>query len=255
MNGLIRVKNESYSRYEEVLLRKANLKKEAHQIMLNYLNVFGDLIQELFTLKVECIKLKKMISYCQAMVNKNIPLNRAGLEQHIEKQMSDYQKELDDMIAQVKNAKESVDVSLATVRLIKQKYYRLAKLIHPDLHPEYADDEVIQELWYRINVAYECNQLNDMEELEVQVNAYLASLGEGGEMPEIANLEEKIEAVEKEIDTIVHTKPYIYRFILEDPDDVKRKKEELQEDIQSYTDYKEELEQIFEQFQFEEMYS
>ena len=67
---LVRVASGDYSRYEELLLRRDELEKEAELILLEYTRIFGDITTEIFKLKVECIALKKSISYCIMMKNR-----------------------------------------------------------------------------------------------------------------------------------------------------------------------------------------
>ena len=62
MESVVKVKNVGYAKYEEVLLRRDNLRKDAESFHLEYIRVFGDLITESFRLKVECIRKKKMIT-------------------------------------------------------------------------------------------------------------------------------------------------------------------------------------------------
>ena len=59
---------------------------------------------------------------------------------------------------------------------IKNIYYKIAKLIHPDTNPSLAKDENIKSLWNRTIIAYNCNDLKEIEELEVLVNQYLESI-------------------------------------------------------------------------------
>ncbi len=63
MNDIIRVKNVSYDRYEELLMRRDAIKKEAFQYERAYVREFGDLILEIFQMKLECIRKKKTIEF------------------------------------------------------------------------------------------------------------------------------------------------------------------------------------------------
>ena len=69
MNEISRVKNVSYDRYEELLMRRDAVKKEAFLLERAYVREFGDLILEIFQLKLECIKKKKTIEFCQRADN------------------------------------------------------------------------------------------------------------------------------------------------------------------------------------------
>ena len=48
MADIIKVKNTAYTKYEEVLLRRDNLRKEAEHYHMEYIRVFGDLITDAF---------------------------------------------------------------------------------------------------------------------------------------------------------------------------------------------------------------
>ena len=255
MEDLIKIKNTSYAKYEEVLLRRDNLRKEAEQIHINYIKEFGELIKESFELKVECIKKKKEIAFCQRLANQGKKINRNDLIDYIEKAMMEYYAELDSIIKDVKYAKESRKISPSVVRKIKEIYYRLAKIIHPDMHPEYADDEVLQDYWNRISIAYQYNCLDDIEELEEIVKLYLEKNYNGTPDFEIKDIDAKIMKVEEEIDEITSNNPYLYKLLLTSKTAVKEKRKEYQEEIESYKKYSKQLDEVLETFEIEEMLS
>ena len=254
---IIKIENneDNLARYEELLLRRDNLRKQAEQYQISYFKEFGDLIVESFTIRVECIKKKKIIAYCQQQINHGKPINGAQLDHFIEREMLEYQSELDAMIRRNKAVKESVTISEYDLYKIKKMYHDLAKLIHPDLHPEYGTDPQIMEFWNKIVLAYEHNQLEDMEELDFQVRKYLEDKDNTDSGIVIQDLDKKIRLVEEEIDRITNTEPYLYRLLLEDAESVAAKKAELKEEIESYTDYSRQLDEIIEQFSIERNYS
>ena len=99
-------------------------------------------------------------------------------------------------------------------------------------------------LWNSVMTAYNCNNLEDMEELEILVNKALERLHMGYTEIEIPNLAEKIEAVEAEIKKIRETDPYQYKYLLEDPELVEEKRRELEGQVRSYTEYEKELDSV-----------
>jgi predicted nucleic acid-binding Zn-ribbon protein len=94
--------------------------------------------------------------------------------------------------------------------------------------------------------AYNCNSLEDMEEVEVLVNKALERLDMGYTEIEIPNLAEKIEAVEEEIKRIRETDPYQYKYLLDDPEAVREKRRDLEEQIRNYAEYEKELDSVIE---------
>ena len=252
---IVKVKNASYAKYEEVLLRRDNLRKTAENYHLEFIRVFGDLITDSFRLKIECIRKKKMIAYCQQLVNQGKEINRNALTAHIEKQMLQYRKELDSMLADVKAVKNSKLVSPMDIQKIKKLYYALVKLIHPDLHPELADDEVLKDYWQRIVIAYNYNCLKDLEELDMLVRTHLEEKGVSVSELEVEGIDEKIIKVEQEIEEIITTNPYLYGLFLKDQGEIARKKQEYKDEIQSYQKYSEQLDEVLGTFEIKEMLS
>ena len=57
-DAIIKVKNASYARYEELLLRRDAVKKRAFQYGQEYTRTFGELILKVFEKKIECIRKK-----------------------------------------------------------------------------------------------------------------------------------------------------------------------------------------------------
>ena len=255
MTELIKVTNASYILYEELLLKRENLRKEGTQFYITYLQVFGELLTESFRKKVECIRKKKMIAYCQRCLNQGKDINSLNLHQFIDAEMKSYEAQLKQMIQEAKDAAEARSISDEDVRTIKEIYYRLARKIHPDMRPEYADDLQIMDYWNRIVIAYHNNQLQELEELEVLVNTCLAAKQGGDETLHIKNVETKIKNLEQEIDRIVSTAPYTYRFLLEDNSQKEAKKEELQQEIKEYEQYAKELDDVLKAFPIKEMYA
>lgn len=255
MEEIIKGENRAHEKYEEVLIRRDNLKKEASRYHHEFIRVFGDYITESFRLKIECIKKKKMIAYCQKLENQGKKILSSSLESFIEKEMADYQAELDAMILDVNAARSAKSITPTDLKKIKEIYYGLVKLLHPDLHPELAEDETIKDYWKKIEIAYRHNHLDDIQELDIVVRRYLARRGYDNLDIEVEDVEQKIKRVEDEITEIITTNPYLYKILLNDERSVKEKTIEYKDEIESYKTYSERLDEILARFNIEEMYS
>lgn len=214
---IVKSKNRSYARYEEVLIERDSVRRDAEGYYVEYVRVFGGLIREAFEARIGCIRKKKMITCCQRQINQGKKIDYSNLVAYIEAQMTEYQAELDKIIEENAAAKSAKKVSPENLHRIKRIYYELVKLVHPDLHPDLAEDETIKGYWQRIMIAYICNNLKDMEELEVLVKQYLSDGEIELEDIEVRDVEDKIAEVEEEIKTIRDSEPYVYRYILEEP--------------------------------------
>lgn len=244
MNEIIRVKSISYDRYEELLMRRDAIRKEAFIYERSFTKEFGDLILDVFRMKIECIRKKKTIEFCQAAVNHGKSVDQNQLQEYLKQNLSAFQKQLDVMIEDVDAAKNSSRVTEAELIQIKKAYHKMVKQIHPDLNPMVEKSEQLQELWQRVVVAYNCNNLKELQEIEVLVNKVLEQLGNETIDVEIPDIDEKIAALEAEIAKIRETDPYQYKFLLGDTKAVQEKKDSLNEEKKSYEEYSNRLDEI-----------
>ena len=255
MSEIVKIKDDAYDRYEELLIRKDVLKKEAVYYEIEYIREFGELIAKVFEEKISCIEKKKIIAYCQTIINKGGTVNAAEMEEYISEIMKDYNEQLREMLERNKNAKGGKPVSQYEFRQIKKIYYAIAKLIHPDMNPGLQKDETVMDLWNRTVVAYDCNQLNELEQLQVLVNKYLESINYKHDDIAIPDIEEKIFELNEEIDRITSQDPYTFKYLLADQEAVNDKKDDLEKEIKNYRKYAEELDKVIASFNIERAYS
>lgn len=253
MSEITKSKNDKYELYESLLMQRDTLSREAGSIMTAYIKEFGQLITDSFQLKVDCIELKKTIGFCQTAINHGEKPNRAKLNKYIEKVMQEYYVALEQMVKEHEEALKAKVSSPETIAECKEIYREIAKMIHPDLHPELANEEKVVELWNRTTEAYHLNNLKELQEILVLIKHVIEQLGLGNVDIEIPDIEQKIDDVEKEINEIKTTEPYIFREILEDDIRFETKKTELELEIKELETYKNELEEIVASFEFEEV--
>ena len=132
---------------------------------------------------------------------------------------------------------------------IKKLYRKLARMLHPDLHPTLRGDPEALDLWQKIRLAYERNDYDALKESEVLA---MARFGDGTQEIDVADAEAKIASLREEIAQIVREDPYLYKFLLSDEDAVENKKSELKKEIGDYRTYLEELKQEAEACRIEE---
>ena len=128
-------------------------------------------------------------------------------------------------------------ITEAEAMQIKSLYRRIVKRLHPDTHPEISGSEKLQDLWNQVIIAYECNSLDDLKELEVLVSSALSELGNKAYNTDIPDLQDRIAKVETEIKEIMDKDPYQYKFLLNDLVAIQTKKKALAEEKQNYIDY------------------
>lgn len=244
MNEIIKVKNKDYARYEELLLERDSLRKEAYILEGEYIREFGDLILELFEKRTECISKKKIIRMCQTMLNKNEPIDLGKVQKKIDEEMSSYYQNLHFMARENEAAKNAGEVTQEELAKIKKLYRKLVKQLHPDINPKTTEMPVLFDLWQRIVDAYNSNNLEELQELDALAQAALKQAQMGDMEIEIPDIAEKIKKLEAEIWEIKHTDPYQYKYLLADKEAVAEKKAELIMEIRRYEEYSRELDEV-----------
>ncbi len=244
MDELIKIKSRDYGEYENLLLKRDALRKEAHLLQLEYTRIFGALITDVFKIKIECIKKKKTITFCQTALNKGNKINRDEMNAWIASEMKEYNDQLRKMIEENEIANSGTTISKKELSLVKQLYHKLAKLLHPDINPKTDVIPELKRLWHMIVVSYNANSLKDLQEAEVLVKYVLSANDIKNFEIEISNLTEKIESIREEIYQIKLTNPYQYKYFLSDEDAVQQKTNSLKSELKEYKDYSEKLDAI-----------
>ena len=244
MMDLIKSSDSKYTEYENLLLERDQVQKEAGQIWTVYLQMFGKLISDNYEEKLECIKCKKTIAYYQAALNKGGTVDVEAMEKYLEQEMAEYYANLHRMLKENEEANNAGTSTPYEVERAKTLYRRLAKLIHPDINPETDRSEELQEIWNRAVIAYHANNVKELAELEVLARKVLKDLGAGDVKVEIPDIEEKIDAVREEISDIIHSEPYTLRTFVENKETADKKKAELEEELEAYRKYHKELNNI-----------
>ena len=162
-------------------------------------------------------------------------------QEYLDREMALYYVNLKRMQDDFQKCKKAGTSTSYEVQRSRTLYRRLAKLIHPDINPETDRQEILKELWQRILTAYGHNDIKALSELEVLVRKALKDLGKEEIKIDIPDISERIDALKKEILDITSTEPYTYRELLENDDAVEKKKTALQEELDTYKKYHEEL--------------
>ena len=244
---IIKITTGDYGRYEELLLQRDQLEKEAEGYRMEYTREFGELITEAFKAKIECIGIKKAITYCQTKKNRGEELDPEAMKNYLETHMAAYYSQLNDLISEHNMAKSGKPISPNQVSEIKKLYRKITKMLHPDISPLTSHHPELMEMFQDAVVAYKCNDLKRLQELDVLIAKTLDELGIEHVDIVIPNVEERIAELEEEIARILSTEPYIYKDLLTDAFKVEEKKKALEKELEDYKKYMTELQQLLDE--------
>ncbi len=238
---LIKSKNTKYDEYEELLLERDQVSREADQILRAYIRQFGSLITDGYREWLECVKRKETVVYYRNALNHGRAIDPQAMQKYLEREMAEYYSELREMLNDLENCRKARTNTAYEVQRSKTLYRRLARLIHPDIFPETDRNDCLRELWARIVDAYERSDVKALSELEVLVRKVLADFSSGEIQIDIPDIEAKIDELKAEIEEIMHTEPYIFKYFLEDEKASEEKERELVDELEHWQKYKEEL--------------
>lgn len=92
-------------------------------------------------------------------------------------------------------------------------------------------------------IAYQCNDLEQLKELDLLISVTLAGLSEQKATLDIPDVEEKIKKLEWEIREIRSKDPYQYKNLFSKPELVKEKHLDLQQQAEEYRQYSAQLDE------------
>ena len=167
---IIRIAGGDYEYYEQLILRRDRLIKEAEAYRLDYIREFGELINKVFEAEIECISLKKSITYCAQRINRGETPDKKKLEKYLEVYMDEYYERLKDMKAQLKVSKSGTVLSPDELKEIRSIYHEIARNIHPDLSPICKEIPKLLDLFERATMAYRMNDLKLLRQIKFLVD-------------------------------------------------------------------------------------
>jgi len=229
-----------YEKYSDIVINYQNAINESKQIEIRYNIEFGILEIKKFKASIEVIRLKKMLSCIITLKNRGLPVDMEQVNQYVEDEMIEYRLELSDLLNKVDLAKNSHGVLSEDERKIKKMFYKIAKLIHPDLHPEFELDEEVQGLWEKAMFYYNCFDIKGLEEV---YDAVLVKIKDKTVVLSILNIEEKIKEYEDRIEKVKSTNPYMLNKFIKNEVVIDSHKNEIISETESYNTYAIELQE------------
>ena len=185
--------------YRSLIIKRDELKKQIEENQKDNYQMYADSYKEYYSLMVECIFLKKRITYCQRCKNHHIKIYKEELEGYMDAVKEDYMHELEKLRTHKKIVKQHL--SDEDMKQAKKIFKRIIKRIDQD-HP----------LWERALESYRYNNLNDLKDIEMLVDYEKQSIRKKLDMTYLTT---QIERIKKEIESIENRNPKITKEYLE----------------------------------------
>jgi uncharacterized protein YnzC (UPF0291/DUF896 family) len=206
-------------------------------IEMAYMLSVGGLEYKAYELECTVLRLKRKADLIQARKNRQEKVILSDIEKALDVEFAEYQAKLDEKIRKMNDALERSKGQILTDQEnaeLKKLYRAIVKELHPDLHPNLSEAKV--RLFQSAVEAYEFGDLEGLRVIAEMVGGSLAQ-EEGKDtsshlLKEKERLTKLICAVNKRIASIKSEYPYILKSIVEDPEMITEKKNELEVYIQ-----------------------
>ena len=182
------------------------------------------------------LRLKRKIDLIQAKKNRQEKVVLSVIEQLLDEEFAEYQRQLDEQINKMNKAldhSKGRPLTEEETKEIKKVYRNIVKALHPDLHPDITPAQV--QLFHNAVHAYENGDLNSLRIIsEMVAEPVVPEQSENGLTvlaKEKERLSKTLELIREQIAEIKTEYPYTMKDIVEDPERTAEKRAEIEETI------------------------
>lgn len=201
-----------------------------------YMLALGSLEYKAFELHCEFLRLKRKIDLVQAKKNRQEKVVISVIEKILDEEFVEYQQQLDEQINKMNKAldhSKGRPLSEDETKEIKKTYRNIVKALHPDLHPDITPAQI--QLFQNAVQAYENGDLNSLRIISEMVAEPVIPEKSENALTILAKEKERlsntIELIREQITEIKSEYPYTMKELVDDPEQIAKKKTELEETI------------------------
>lgn len=211
-------------------------------IETEYMLKLGSIEYRAYEAQCLSLRLKRKIELIQAKKNRQEKVIISAIEETLDTEFAEYQKQLDEQINKMNDALKRSKAEVLTDeenKELKKLYRKIVKALHPDINPDVSETQV--NLFDNAVKAYKNGDLNTLRIISEMVgnsplpeqhkNA-LTQLNEGKE-----RLQHLLKAIRDSIEQIKSEYPYTMKEIIEDEKQTEQKKKELENILSQYNEF------------------
>lgn len=222
-------------------------------IETEYMLKLGSIEYKAYEAQCAALRLKRKIDLIQAKKNRQEKIIISAIEETLDEEFAEYQKQLDEQIdkvnAAIKRSKAEV-LSDEENKELKKLYRKIAKALHPDINPDVSEAQV--QLFDNAVSAYKSGDLGTLRIISEMVGNNSLPEQHKDAMTQLVEererLEGLLESIRESIENIKSEYPYTMKDILEDTKKTEQKKQELESVIEQYNElisiYKAKIEEM-----------
>lgn len=210
-------------------------------IEMEYMLKLGSIEYKAYEAQCMALRLKRKIELIQTKKNRQEKVIISAIEEILDNEFAEYQKQLDEQINKMNDALERSKGKFLTDEEnseLKKLYRKIVKALHPDINPDVSEAQV--NLFDNAVQAYKNGDLGtlriigemvDNSPLPDQHKDALTQLSEGKK-----RLQKLLESVRDSIEKIKSNYPYTMKEILESEEKTEQKKQELESILSQYNE-------------------
>lgn len=222
-------------------------------IEMEYMLKLGSIEYKAYEAQCAALRLKRKIKLIQAKKNRQEKVIISAIEETLDTEFAEYQKQLDEQINKMNDALKRSKAEVLTNeenKKLKKLYRKIVKALHPDINPNVSQAQV--QLFENAVSAYKNGDLGTLRiigemvgnsPLPEQHKDALTQLNEDKE-----RLQNLLKAIRDSIEQIKSEYPYTMKDIIEDEEQTEQKKKELENILSQYNElisiYKAKIEEM-----------
>lgn len=205
---------------------------ECENIRMSYMLSLGALEYNAYKLECKILRLKRKIELVQTFINRQEKIDLKHIEDVLDREFAEYQEKLDQKIADMNKAlarSKAEFLSEEDTAEIKKLYFRIVKALHPDLHPNQSEANMM--LFHNAVNAYENGDLMALRVISEMIgNAEVLDEPDGLKqmIKEKERLVELVAIVSEQITEIKNSVPYTLKEFIKDDETIELNKKELE---------------------------
>ena len=213
----------------------------------------GSIEYKAYEAQCAALRLKRKIELIQAKKNRQEKVIISAIEETLDKEFAEYQKQLDEQIDKMNDALKRSKAEVLSDednKELKKLYRKIVKALHPDINPDVSETQV--QLFDNAVSAYKNGDLGTLRIIGEMVGNNPLPEQHKDAMTQLVEERERLEgllkSIRESIENIKSEYPYTMKDILENTEKTEQKKQELENILSQYNElisiYKAKIEEM-----------